>query len=479
MNRSLSHLGTVFKVTLFVSIFTILGFSGFRSEASSEDCLNAKKPILRSNGDQQLCFLPYRYKGRIYYKAYVVKGAPVAGLRKFIYNSKNFERFMVRSSKWKPIDSLSAVERKVATLNTPAHISSHPGPPFHNSVEQKFNSPGSGLENFSQAGKKALTSGATIPGSPSAAGGGVLFKILNPESGNAGEIASPTGTPPSAIVNPTPVALVQPIGVTTPEVDIKLPVRKPQPPVFQGPDSSATGLVSAEDTPEDDVHVKDDVAGTVVDEIPARWGRKHYTEAAAQALDSVGTDLLRSTPKDISDWCPNYKNLGTQDRKKFWVYLISSLAQFESDFQPAREYKEPSSLKGACPQHSHGRVVSTGLLQLSGKSATAYFDEGCESRQGTPITCANRTQLQDPKVNLKCGVAIMNKWVAKDGVIQGKSGSKSLGAARYWSPFRSEKKRNKMKAWASKVGVCDKKYGSGPGLKSTVRGMAGFNKAIQ
>jgi hypothetical protein len=41
--------------------------------------------------------------------------------------------------------------------------------------------------------------------------------------------------------------------------------------------------------------------------------------------------------------------------------------------------------------------------------------------------------LENPLVNLRCGVKIMSILVAKDGVVASSEGRKHRGGARYWS----------------------------------------------
>ncbi|MDH5182124.1 MAG: transglycosylase SLT domain-containing protein [Gammaproteobacteria bacterium] len=144
-----------------------------------------------------------------------------------------------------------------------------------------------------------------------------------------------------------------------------------------------------------------------------------------EALLRHGRDLLTVVPKDISRYCPRYTTVSRQERLQFWSALISGLAWFESNHSSAVRYKERfADVRGKA-------VISRGLLQISRESANAY---GCD------ITEAN--QLHNPKVNINCGVKILNKWVGQeDQVIAQRRGGLLvketwLGAAKYWSPFR-------------------------------------------
>jgi hypothetical protein len=72
-------------------------------------------------------------------------------------------------------------------------------------------------------------------------------------------------------------------------------------------------------------------------------------------------------------------------------------------------------------------VDSVGLLQLSYEDEPIYHLEQLDR---------NTRSLEDPLVNLRCGVKIMSTLVAKDGVVASSNGGKHRGGARYWSVLR-------------------------------------------
>ena len=175
----------------------------------------------------------------------------------------------------------------------------------------------------------------------------------------------------------------------------------------------------------------------------ARWGsappRDAWTQMALAAVDQVGSELWAPgfIPSDIQAYCPAYANKAVGDRKLFWVGLISSLAKFESNFDPAVTYQESFN-------DAQGRpVISRGLLQISMESANGY---GCGITQAT--------QLHDPRTNLSCGVRIMNRQVPRHRVIAAQRQGRWLGAASYWSPFRREDRRADLASWVARQPYC-------------------------
>lgn len=175
----------------------------------------------------------------------------------------------------------------------------------------------------------------------------------------------------------------------------------------------------------------------------ARWesvasGSRAWTEFVFTQVDSAGADLLSTLPGDMTQFCPNYAALPVNHKKDFWVYLLSSIAQFESSFNPALSYTESFT------DSSGQLVVSRGLLQLSIESARAY---GCE--------LASAQDLHDPYKNLLCGIKILNRWVGTDGVIRGQTTAGAWrGGARYWSVLRRDAQYNSIRSWTAEQSYC-------------------------
>lgn len=174
----------------------------------------------------------------------------------------------------------------------------------------------------------------------------------------------------------------------------------------------------------------------------ARWEStnpeaRQWTQFAYQQLEVDGLDLLSKAPTDVQNFCPNYQNLNRSQRKNFWVYLLSSIAFFESAFDPATKYTESFT------DSSGVRVVSRGLLQLS-----------IESARGYDCVLQRAEDLHDPLANLACGIRILNRWVGRDGVIRADvDGWK--GGARYWSVLRRDAQFNSIRGWTASQAYCN------------------------
>ncbi|MHA6325733.1 transglycosylase SLT domain-containing protein [Roseivivax sp. CAU 1753] len=161
---------------------------------------------------------------------------------------------------------------------------------------------------------------------------------------------------------------------------------------------------------------------------PARWGTSGrsaiWTRSALSALRGHADDLPEMVPADIQDWCPAYPDAKRAEREAFWVGLVSSLAKHESTYRP--------------------RVVGGGgrwygLLQILPSTARLY---SCRAGTGEAL-------MHGP-ANLSCGLRIMARTVARDGVV-----SRGMrGVAADWGPFHSRKKRNDMMAWSRKQSYC-------------------------
>lgn len=146
--------------------------------------------------------------------------------------------------------------------------------------------------------------------------------------------------------------------------------------------------------------------------------KAEWNDITVKALNEYGKELLKAVPADAEKYCPKFKSV---DKVQFYLGLISQLAKFESGFNPAETYQEDFTDAKGSP------VVSRGLLQISIESGRGY---------GCPL--AAPTELHTPETNLECGVRILNRWIPKDGLLQGGSAGSWKGAARYWSPFRKE-----------------------------------------
>jgi Transglycosylase SLT domain len=162
---------------------------------------------------------------------------------------------------------------------------------------------------------------------------------------------------------------------------------------------------------------------------PMQWDHHpeapEWTESTIVALSSKDPILSEQVPADIETWCPGYVEAPIEERRAFWAGLISSVAKYESTWNP---------------KASGGGGRWIGLMQISPRSADYY---GCEA---TSVTA-----LKDGEQNLECAVEIMSTQVAKDGLVAG-GGNRGIG--RDWAPLRSTEKRAAMAAWTREQPYC-------------------------
>ena len=153
------------------------------------------------------------------------------------------------------------------------------------------------------------------------------------------------------------------------------------------------------------------------DDDPAR---KAWSAALLAAVREHKAELERGNP---DAFIPGYAQLSSEAQLKFWAELVIAMAKYESNWNPHAHFREPPPLD----------VTSLGLLQLSYEDGKQYDLEPLDR---------DRRSLEDPLVNLRCGVAILAHLVARDGVVAAGSGDRSRGAARYWAVLREGRKHH-------------------------------------
>ena len=164
--------------------------------------------------------------------------------------------------------------------------------------------------------------------------------------------------------------------------------------------------------------------------LPAmRWdSAAEAAEWTAEALAQVAehdAELTHLIPKDIEVYCPGYAKASTEDRRAFWVSIISATAKYESGFN-------------AKAVGLHGRYV--GLMQIS--LATARHS-GCDA--------TTTASLKDGNANLSCAIDIVAPRVAADGMVAG-DGNK--GIARDWGPWAKARTRASIANWTRAQVYC-------------------------
>ena len=163
----------------------------------------------------------------------------------------------------------------------------------------------------------------------------------------------------------------------------------------------------------------------------AAWGQKPgtaiWTRAALSALQGHAAPLAQTVPRDIADWCPAYPQADAAQRRAFWVGFASALARHESGLRAG-------AVGGGGLYH--------GLLQILPATAKGH---GCDARSAAA--------LQNGAANLSCGLRIMARTVARDGVIATQSG-RWRGVAADWGPIRDAAKRKQMQSWLGQQSYC-------------------------
>lgn len=162
-----------------------------------------------------------------------------------------------------------------------------------------------------------------------------------------------------------------------------------------------------------------------------RWTHKDgsdlWTRAAMTAISGHGDGLESLVPRDIDTWCPAYVENGPEQRRAFWVGVMSALAKHESTYNP---------------RAVGGGNLWFGLLQIYPDTARRY---GCFARTGEA--------LKDPEDNLSCAARIMNVTVARDNAIAVRD-SRWRGIAADWGPMSNRSKISEMAAWTNRQSYC-------------------------
>ena len=156
----------------------------------------------------------------------------------------------------------------------------------------------------------------------------------------------------------------------------------------------------------------------------------HASEWTQEALLQVAdhdAELTHVVPADIEEYCPGYASATKEERRAFWVGLLSATAKYESGFNA-------KAVGGG------GRYL--GLMQISVPTAKHY---GCEA--------TSSADLKDGAANLSCAVDIVAPHVARDGMVAGKG---NRGIARDWGPWSSAKTRASIAKWTRAQSYCQR-----------------------
>ncbi len=147
-----------------------------------------------------------------------------------------------------------------------------------------------------------------------------------------------------------------------------------------------------------------------------------WTRDAFSIVNTYGDVLLKGA-SDITKFCPKYSFLTHNQKLNFWVYLVSAMIKYESNFKPTCRFLEwplgKDSVTGL-------PVYSEGLLQLSYQDVKSYaFCNQFDWSKDKLLTVDDaRKTIFDPHLNLTCGIRILNAQVKRKGMI---------AARGYWS----------------------------------------------
>ncbi len=181
---------------------------------------------------------------------------------------------------------------------------------------------------------------------------------------------------------------------------------------------------------------------------------QNWTKLMAAALDKHGKGLLsRTSLSDARTFCPNYSRLSPAQRKEFYIHLFNGISRYESNFKTSIPAFDEDRYSSKTPPYNIYRgpikpsSYSMGLFQLSYSAAPGYKPQcriDYKKDRGKDISDPSLT-IYDPQIQMECAVAVMNKWVSKDGgigytrdVYDSRSGRPRFrGGANYWSTLRN------------------------------------------
>lgn len=163
----------------------------------------------------------------------------------------------------------------------------------------------------------------------------------------------------------------------------------------------------------------------------ARWDETEdgalWTRVAMSAFAAHAPEITSVVPRDIATWCPAYEAADDDQRRAFWVGMMSALAYHESRF---------------LPHVAGGPDLWFGVMQIYPPTARGY---DCRATTGNA--------LRNPTENLSCATRIMAVTVPRDEAIAVHDG-RWRGIAADWGPMVSRIKRNDMIEWTRSQNYC-------------------------
>lgn len=151
-----------------------------------------------------------------------------------------------------------------------------------------------------------------------------------------------------------------------------------------------------------------------------RSGYGPWGETILKYLDEEGPDSVFLSP-DLAGMstgvkaCPNWKNMTTDQKKHFWVWVMASISKVESTCLPNARNGEGTN------------GVAVGLVQL---------DERPSMRKWRGDNCKAKT-VNAPESNLRCGLDILGELLkGKEGDYKGNGELWGRRSGSYWQHLR-------------------------------------------
>ena len=175
---------------------------------------------------------------------------------------------------------------------------------------------------------------------------------------------------------------------------------------------------------------------------------KPWTTHSYEVVDRFAPNLIPGS-SDVTQFCPKYFALSLNEKRNFWVYLVSAIVKYESAFNPTTRYRETTM--GIDPITGE-QVYSEGLLQLSYQDKLAYpfCDEFDWSRDRLLSRTDPTKTIFDPFKNLRCGIRILNWQVRRFNKI-------AVDRGQYWvvlKPYSRYSKLSEIRALTSGLSFC-------------------------
>lgn len=138
-----------------------------------------------------------------------------------------------------------------------------------------------------------------------------------------------------------------------------------------------------------------------------QW-KNEFSKSIADQLDKDYMRVLKIQKIDEGDLsllgCKGFNYATDDEKKQFWILFLSAVSKPESNFNSNDEYSEGDG------------TVSTGLLQIDPAAATTWCEPVAKDI-GIPLTTKGgrarrfftKEQMHDPKINLQCGLLMMQR----------------------------------------------------------------------